>query len=74
MRNCNYDYHNGCTANWSPYEDQFKVEIHDRAKEIDEQDRLEWHSLALGWAIGKGLSPDEAWKFSMHIRYHTDLG
>lgn len=54
--------------------DLFKTECHDRAEEIDESNEQDWFSLTLGWAIAKGLSPDEAHKFALHIRYKTELG
>ena len=53
---------------------QFKQEVHDRAKEIDPDNQEDWHSLVLGWAIGKGLGPEEAHEFSLYIRYDTKLG
>lgn len=52
----------------------FKIEVHDRSEEIDPENDEDWCSLTLGWAIGKGLSPDDALAFASHIRYHTELG
>jgi hypothetical protein len=52
----------------------FKAECHDRATEIDPDSEEVWSSLTLGWAIAKGLSPEEARDFAIHIRYHTELG
>lgn len=52
----------------------FKTEVHDRAGEIDPDSRRDWFSLTLGWAIAKGLSPDDALLFALRIRYKTDLG
>ena len=48
-------------------EQMFKTEVADRSEAIDEVKYLDWYSLALGWAIGKGLSPDEAHDFANHI-------
>ena len=48
--------------------------IHDRAIEIDPTNEQDWYSLTLGWAIGKGLTPDEAHDFARYIRYKTDWG
>lgn len=56
------------------YTKMFKTECHDRSKEIDYSQEQDWYSLTLGWAIGKGLEPEEAHDFALHIRYHTDLG
>ena len=53
---------------------QFKTEVNDRAEEIDESGKQDGYSLTLGWAIAKGLTPDEAHEFARHIRYHTELG
>ena len=55
-------------------EQMFKTEVDDRAEAIDESQSLDWYSLTLGWAIGKGLEPDEAHDFACYIRYETDLG
>jgi len=30
--------------------------------------------LTLGWAVAKGLTPEAAYNFAVHIRYKTDLG
>lgn len=54
--------------------EQFKTEVSDRASEIDDSDSEDWFSLTIGWAIGKGLSPEESHMFAIYIRYHTDLG
>ena len=52
----------------------FKTECHDRAKELDPSNEQDWFSLTLGWAIAKGLTPDEAHGLAIHIRYETELG
>ena len=41
---------------------------------VDPGNEQDWFSLTLGWAIAKGLEPEEAHKFAIHIRYHTALG
>lgn len=55
-------------------ESLFKSEVHDRASEIDESNEEDWFSLTLGWAIAKGLSPEDSHDFALYIRYDTDLG
>lgn len=45
----------------------FKNEIHDRASQIDEACTQDWFSLTLGWAIAKGLQPDDAHEFTNYI-------
>jgi len=52
----------------------FKVEVHDKAAEVDPGQEEDWRSLTLGWALAKGLTPEEAHEFSFHIRYNTELG
>lgn len=52
----------------------FKSEIADRANLVDPSNEQDWFSLTLGWAIAKGLTPDEAHEFASFIRYKTDLG
>ena len=54
--------------------DQFKVEVSDIAKQVDPEEEEDWHSLTLGWAIAKGLTPRVARTFATTVRYHTDLG
>jgi len=53
---------------------EFKIECSDRSEEVDPESEEDWHSLTLGWAIAKGLSPDDASTFANFIRYHTNLG
>jgi hypothetical protein len=52
----------------------FKTEVTDRKVDVDPGEKEDWFSLALGWAIAKGLRPENAHDFALHIRYHTDLG
>jgi hypothetical protein len=52
----------------------FKTECHARASEVDPDNCQDWFSITLGWAIAKGLSPDDAYEFASHIRYRTELG
>ena len=52
----------------------FKTEVSDRATEIDPENALDWFALTMGWALAKGLTPDDAHAFALHVRYHTDLG
>jgi hypothetical protein len=52
----------------------FKTECSDRALAIDPDSEQDWFSLTLGWAVAKGLDPEAAYDFAVHIRYKTDLG
>lgn len=57
-------------------EEQFQIlkeesdrDIRDRPDEIDAECELDWHALTIGWAIAKGLSPQEAKEYSYRVRY-----
>lgn len=52
----------------------FKTEVDDKATEVDPSNSQDWFSITLGWAIAKGLSPEDAHEFAIHIRYNTKLG
>jgi len=52
----------------------FQVEVHDDSNNIDPENELEWYSLTVGWAIGKGIKPKDAHGFASYIRYKTNLG
>lgn len=54
-------------------ERKFKLEVYNRANDIDPDDDQDWFSLTLGWAIAKGLSPEEAINFALYIRYDAKL-
>jgi hypothetical protein len=51
----------------------FRREVTENADKIDPYDDNDWHSLVLGWAIAKGMSPEEARKFANYVSYETDL-
>lgn len=61
-------------AHWKPLVKTFKTECHDRADEIDPGQEWDWHDLTVGWAVAKGLAPEDARDFAIYIRYNTDLG
>jgi hypothetical protein len=52
----------------------FKAECSDRSDNVDPQGEHDWHSLTVGWAIAKGVDPEDALRFASHIRYCTNLG
>ena len=52
----------------------FKKEVNDKAETVDPSNQLDWFALTMGWAIGKGLDPNDAHTFATYIRYRTDLG
>lgn len=53
---------------------EFKTEVHDKVTEVDPDGELHWLHLTIGWAIGKGYTPTQAWYIASFIRYDTDLG
>lgn len=59
---------------WNPLLTQFKTEVDDRSGEVDQYDEHDWLSLTVGWAIAKGLSPEDANDFATYVRYNTDMG
>jgi len=51
----------------------FKKEVDDHAEAVDPDQEEDWGSLTLGWALAKGVPPDEAREFASHIRYKTEF-
>lgn len=51
----------------------FKEEVTDRASDVDPDNEQDWGSLTLGWALAKGMTPNEANEFATFVRYNTDL-
>ena len=49
-------------------EELFRKEIVERAEEIDKDHSEDWFSLSLGWAIAKGLTPDQAYEFTLYLK------
>lgn len=48
-------------------------EIIDRTKEIDPAEERHWEDMLFGWAIGKGLSVDDAYTFADKASYEIAL-
>ena len=42
----------------------FHDDCYARSEEIDPDDEYDWHSLALGWAIAKGMKINDAQIFA----------
>lgn len=53
----------------TPLQQEFKNQVCDRSAEIDPDEGQDWYSLSLGWALAKGLSPDDAHSFAIEVRY-----
>ena len=47
------------------------IEIDRDSAKIDPKNSLDWYSLIIGWALAKGLTPDDAHELSIYVRYHT---
>ncbi len=45
----------------------FETQIFDKADEVDPSSSEDWSSLALGWALGKGLTPEDAHEFVTYV-------
>ena len=54
--------------------ESFRKEVHERSHEIDPDAEFDWYDLSLGYALGKGASPEEARQFAATVRFHTDMG
>lgn len=53
---------------------EWKQDVYDRSDRVDPENGEDWYSLALGYALGKGHSPEFSIKFANYIRYETDFG
>lgn len=54
-------------------QEDWKAHVTQNAKLIDPTDDFDWHDMAVGWALGKGLLPMHARHFAQHLCYHTNL-
>ena len=54
--------------------DVFRADVYDRRSEIDPLCGEDWYTIALGWAIGRGMAPMEARDFATFVRFRTDMG
>jgi hypothetical protein len=43
---------------------EYRREVFDRSQDIDPYDDYHWTSLALGWALAKGLDAEKAQEFA----------
>lgn len=58
---------------WPALDEEFR-KVSDKSRRIDPGDELDWYSLVVGWALAKGLGPQQAQDYACHVRYHTDMG
>jgi hypothetical protein len=54
----------------APLANDFRREISAHHKDIDPYDEYEWFSLAFGFALAKGISPEDADAFAIYARQH----
>ena len=54
---------------WPELVKLFKEQVCDRSLAVDPGGEQDWFSLSLGWALAKGLSPEDAHRFSIYVRY-----
>lgn len=55
------------------FQSLFDEEILTRQKQVDPYYLEDWYSLALGWAIAKGMTLDEAHEFAGLLRYKSEV-
>lgn len=48
---------------------EFHTQVSDKEDAIDPGSAEDWHSIAIGWALAKGLVPLEALDFAWKVRY-----
>lgn len=46
--------------------------VYAHASIIDPESEEHWGSMVLGWALAKGLTPEQARNFANHVRYRTE--
>lgn len=54
------------------FKSEFQEEVLTRISRVDPYKSEDWYSLALGWAIAKGIPPEIAHEFSKEVRYYTE--
>lgn len=47
----------------------FESEVCSQSQSIDEDNDVDFRSLAIGWAVAKGLSPKEARLFAIEVKF-----
>lgn len=52
-----------------PLYDEFYETVCKVSEDIDPTDNENWFSLSIGWAIAKGLIPEDARQFAQYARY-----
>jgi len=45
----------------------WKLEVRDKSQQIDPSDEYVWRGVAMGWAIGKGMSLEQSQEFVNHL-------
>lgn len=53
--------------------DRWKANVYDKGEQVDPFAEEDWHSLAVGWALGSGVAPSKAVNFADYLQAHTNL-
>lgn len=74
------DFDNKFNKGYTITRDKFLQLFHEHAttiyahsREVDEAEEQDWYSIALGFALAKGLTPTEAHEYAIIERYSTNL-
>lgn len=52
---------------------EWNAEVYGKGEQIDPGNEFDWFSLAIGFAIGRGLNIDNARKFAFHVSYEINV-
>jgi hypothetical protein len=47
----------------------WRIDVYEKAQEVDPFSESKWGDLAMGYALGKGLSPDQACDFELFVSH-----
>lgn len=45
------------------------IDVYEKAHEVDPHSESKWGDLAMGYGLGKGLSPDQACDFELFVSH-----
>ena len=48
---------------------RWKVDVYDKAELVDPHSESKWGDLAMGYALGAGLDPDQACDFELFVSH-----
>lgn len=53
--------------------EDFRVTAYSQADLVNVDGDLDWYDLAIGWGLGKGMTPDNACAFAEFITWKTNM-